>query len=99
VHLHGLEAALERGILLEVLAVLVERRCANRLQLAASEERLQDGCGVDRALGGTRTNERVDLVDEDDDVATGADLVGDLLEALLEVTAVAAAGDELTEVE
>ena len=54
---------------------------------------------VDRALGGTGTDEGVDLVDEDDDVAAGADLLGDLLQALLEVTAVAAAGDERAEVE
>src|SRR6478752_6480566 len=39
--LDRLEAALERGILLEVLAVLVERGRADRLQLAAGEERLQ----------------------------------------------------------
>ena len=99
VHLHGLEAALERGILLEVLAVLVERGRTDRLQLTAGEQRLEDGCRVDRALGGTRTDEGVDLVDERDDVAAGADLLGDLLQALLEVTAVAAAGDERAEVE
>ena len=40
--LDRLEAALERSILLEVLAVLVERRRTDRLQLAAGEERLQD---------------------------------------------------------
>ena len=97
--LDRLEAALERGILLEVLAVLVERRRTDRLQLSAGEERLEDGCRVDRALGGTGTDERVDLVDEDDDVAAGADLLGDLLQALLEVTAVAGAGDERAEVE
>ena len=98
-HLDRLEATLERGILLEVLAVLVERRRADRLQLAAGEQRLQDRCGVDRALGGTGADEGVDLVDEDDDVAAGADLLGDLLQALLEVTAVAGAGDERAEVE
>ena len=54
---------------------------------------------VDRALGRTGTDERVHLVDEQDDVAAGADLLEDLLEALLEVTAVAAAGDERAEVE
>ena len=39
---HRLEAALERGVLLEVLAVLVERGGADGLQLAASEHRLED---------------------------------------------------------
>ena len=97
--LDRLEAALERGILLEVLAVLVESGRTDRLQLAAGEQGLEDRGGVDRALGGTGTDEGVDLVDEDDDVAARADLLRDLLEALLEVTAVARAGDERAEVE
>ena len=98
-HLHRLEAALEGGVLLEVLAVLVERGGADGLQLATGEHRLQDRRGVDGALGGTRTHEGVDLVDEQHDVAAGLDLLEHLLQALLEVTAVAAAGDECAEVE
>src|SRR5690606_25390355 len=98
-HLHRLEAALERGILLEVLAVLIQRRGADGLQLTAGEQRLQDVRRVDRTLGSARTHEGVDLVDEGDDVAARADLLGDLLEALLEVSAVAGAGDEAAEVE
>ena len=68
-HLHRLEAALERSVLLEVLAVLVERGGADRLQLAPGQHGLQDRGGVDGALGGAGTDERVDLVDEQDDVA------------------------------
>src|SRR5438132_155524 len=45
-----LEAALERCIALEVLAVLVERRRADRLELPARERRLQNRRRVDRAL-------------------------------------------------
>ena len=86
-----LEAPLEGGVLLEVLAVLVERGGADRLQLAAGEHRLEDRRGVDGALGGTGTHEGVELVDEQDDVAAGADLLQHLLEALLEVAAVAGA--------
>ena len=37
----GLEASFQRGVLLDVLAVLVERGCADRVQLAASQHRLQ----------------------------------------------------------
>ena len=97
--LDRLEAPLERRVLLEVLAVLVERRGADRLQLTASEHRLEDRRSVDRALGGTRADERVELVDEQDDVAARADLLQHLLEALLEVAAVAGPGDERAEVE
>jgi hypothetical protein len=70
-HLDRLEAALERGVLLEVLAVLVERGGADGLQLAAGQHRLEDRRRVDGALGGTGTDEGVDLVDEQDDVAAG----------------------------
>ena len=98
-HLHRLEAALEGGVLLEVLAVLVERGGADGLQLAAGEHRLEDAGRVDGAFGGAGTDERVDLVDEQDDVAAGLDLLEHLLQALLEVAAVAAAGDECAEVE
>ena len=87
--LDRLEPALERSVLLEVLAVLVERGGTDGLELAACEHRLEDARGVDRAFGRARTDERVQLVDEQDDVAARADLLQHLLEALLEVAAVA----------
>ena len=96
--LHRLEPALQGGVLLDVLAVLVECGGADGLQLASGQLRLEDRRGVDRALGGTRTDERVQLVDEQDDVAAGVDLLEHLLQALLEVTAVTAACHQRTEV-
>ena len=48
---HLLEAALERGVLLDVLAVFVERGRADAVQLAARERGLQHVAGVDRAFG------------------------------------------------
>ena len=94
-----LEAALERGVALEVLAVLVERGRADRLQLAARERRLEDRGGVDRALGGAGADEVVELVDEQDDVAALGDLLHHLLQALLELAAVLRAGDQRGQVE
>ena len=96
---HLLEAALERGVALEVLAVLVERRRADRLDLAACERRLEDRGCVDRALGRAGADEVVELVDEQDDVAALGDLLHHLLQALLELTAVLRPGDERREVE
>ena len=93
------EAALQRRVALEVLAVLVERRRADRLQLAAGERRLQDRGGVDRALGGAGADQVVELVDEEDDVAALGDLFHHLLEALLELAAVLRAGDQGGQVE
>jgi len=98
-HLDGLEAALERGVLLHVLAVLLQGGRPDGLQLPASQHRLEDARGVDRTLGCTRTDQGVDLVDEQDDVAARADLLEHLLQALLEVTAVPGPGDKGTEVE
>src|SRR5205823_9385071 len=88
-----LEAPLERGVALQVLAVLIERRRTDRLQLAAGEGWLEDRRGVDRALGSAGTDEVVELVDEQDDVAALGDLLHHLLQALLELTAVLRAGD------
>jgi hypothetical protein len=98
-HLDRLEAALQRRVLLDVLAVFIERRRTDGLQLTARQHGLEDRRRVDRALGRARTDEGVDLVDEQDDVAPGADLLEYLLQALLEVTAVAGASDQRPEVE
>ena len=97
---HRLEAPLERRVLLDVLAVLVERRRADRAQLAAGEHRLEHVAGVHRALGGARADDRVQLVDEHDDLTLG---VGDLLQhglqPVLELAAVLRAGDHRAQVE
>ena len=71
-HLDRLEPALEGRVLLEVLAVLVEGGGADCLQLAARQHRLEDARGVDRTFGRARTYERVQLVDEEDDVTARA---------------------------
>ncbi len=97
--LDRLEAALQRGILLDVLAVLVQRGGTDGLELAAGQHGLQDRGRIDGAFGGTGTHQGVDLIDEQDDVAAGADLLEDLLQALFEVTAVAGAGHEGPEVQ
>ena len=95
-----LEAALERGILLDVLAVLVERRGADRAQLAAGQHRLEHVGGVDGSLGRTGADDRVQLVDEDDQLALGGlDLVQHRLQALLELAPVLGARQQRADVE
>ena len=97
---HLLEAALERRVLLDVLAELVERGRADEPQLTPGEHRLDHVAGVDRALGPARADDRVQLVDEADDLAVGVgDLLEDGLEALLELAAVLRAGDHRADVE
>ena len=69
--IHGdrLEAALQRGVLLDVLAVLVEGGGADDLNLAPAQGGLQDVGGVHAALGIAGAHDVVDLVDDEDDVA------------------------------
>ncbi len=97
---HRLEAPLERRVLLDVLAVLVERRRADGVQLAARQHRLQHLRRVHRAFGRAGADDRVQLVDEEDDLPLG---LGDLLEhglqPLLELAAILRAGDERAHVE
>ena len=94
-----LEAPLERRVALQVLAVLVERRRSDRLQLAARERGLQDRGRVDRALRRAGADEVMELVDEQDDVAALGDLLHHLLQALLELAAVLRARDQRRQVE
>src|SRR4051812_6653249 len=95
----GLEATLERGVLLDVLAILVERGRADDAQLATREHRLEHLPRVHRAFGLAGADERVELVDEDDELVR---ILGELLEhglqPLLELTAELRAGDQRAEV-
>ena len=74
-------------------------RGADALQLAAGQRRLQHVRRVDRALRGARADQRVQLVDEEDDVLVLGDLVHDRLEPLLELAAVLRPGDHRRHVE
>ena len=67
-HHHRLEAALQGRVLLDVLAVLVQRGGADAVQLAAGQRGLEHVAGVHRALGLARADEGVELVDEEDDL-------------------------------
>ena len=98
-NLNGLEATLESSILLKVLAVFIQSGRTNGLEFTTRKQWLEDGGSVDSTFSSTGTHQRVDLVDKGDDVATGADLLGDLLQALFEVTAVTRTSNERTEVE
>ena len=99
-HEHRLEPALQGGVLLDVLAELVQRRGADHAQLAAGEHGLEHiGC-VHGALGGTGADDGVHLVDEGDDAAVGClDLVERGLETLFELAAVLRTRDHGTEIQ
>ena len=74
-------------------AVFLERRGADDLQRVAPEGGFEDVRRVDRALGGARADDRVQLVDKENDVAAALHLAQDRLDALLKIAAVLRAGE------
>ena len=95
-----LEAALEGGVLLDVLAVLVERGCADGAQFAAREGRLEHVAGVDGAFGRACADQGVQLVDEENDFAVRFfDFLEDGFEAVFKLAAILCAGEHGAEVE
>ena len=99
-HQHRLKAPLQGGVLLDVLAVLVERGGADTAQAAAGERRFEHVGGVHRALGRAGAHHGVQLVDEENDLPLGAlHLPEHRLEPVLEFAAILGAGDEGPHVE
>ena len=97
---HRLETTLERGVLLDVLAILVERGRADAVQLAARERGLQHVARVHGALGLAGADHGVQLVDEEDDAAfLLGEVVEHSLEPLLELAAELRARDQRAHVE
>jgi hypothetical protein len=99
VHRDGLEAALQSGVLFDVLAVFAEGGGADDLDLAPGQGGLEDVGGVHAALGVSRAHDVVHLVDDEDDVALLAYLLDKALHAALELAAELGAGHEGREVQ
>ena len=82
-----------------MLAIFVERGGADGLELPPCQHWLEDRGSINRAFSSARTNEGVDLIDEEHDVAAGVDFLEDLLEAFLKITAIARSGHEGAKIE
>ena len=99
-HQHLLEAPLQRRVALDVLLVFVQGGGADATQLAACQRRLQHVGGVDGAFGRACAHQRVQLVDEEDDLPVGLfDLFQQRFEAVFELAPVLRAGDQGGQVE
>ena len=97
---HLLESPLQGRVLLDPLAVLVQRGGADHAQLASREHGLEHVARVHGALGRAGTDDGVQLVDERDDLALGLlDLGQHGLEPLLELAPVLGAGHHGPEVQ
>src|SRR5208283_2820469 len=95
-----LEAPLQRRVLLDMLAILIQRGRANTMQFTARQHRLEQIRRVHRAFRRARANDRVQLVDKQNDLAlAGLHLFQDRLQALLELAAELRAGYQRTHVE
>ena len=83
-----------------MLAIFLIGGRADAAQIAAGQRRLEQVGRVHRAAaGGTGADHRVDLVDEHDGAGIALDLLDDRLEALLEIAAIARAGEQRAHVE
>jgi len=67
-----LEAALERRILLDMLAVFIERGRADTSQLAAGKRGLEKVPRADSPFGRARADDGVQLIDEENDAPLDA---------------------------
>ncbi len=95
-----LEATRQRVVLLEDAAVLVVGGGADALQLPGRQRRLQQVRRIQRAArGATRTDQRVDLVDEQHRIGVGLQLLEHRLQPLLEVAAVLGASQQRAHVQ
>ena len=65
IHDNRLEAAFKRGILLDVLAVFIDRRGTDALEFATSERRLKDVAGIKATFGAARAHNRMEFVDKE----------------------------------
>ena len=86
-HLDGLEAALQRRIFFNKLAVLGKGRCADNLDLPAGQGRFHDVGGVHGAVRIPGADNVVDLVNEQDHIAGGLDFRKQALDALFKLAA------------
>ena len=95
-----LEAPGQGRVLLHMLAIFVERGGADAMQLAAGERGLQQVGRIHGAIGLAGANQRMHLVDEEDDLAVrGFDLRQHGFQPLLELAAIFGAGDQRAHVE
>src|SRR6516164_9511594 len=95
-----LKTAFEGRILLDVFLVFIKRRGADRAQFTAGQRRLQHVRGIHGALGGAGPHERVQLVDEKDDLPFGlGDFFEDGFQAVFKLASEFCSGHEGGEVQ
>ena len=97
---HHLKTAFQRLVFFEVLAILVEGGCADGAQFAAGESGFQNVRRIHCAFRSARAHERMDFVDEQNDLSIRfGDFPDDSFQPVLEFAAVFGARDERAHIE
>src|ERR1017187_7159016 len=68
---NNLESPFQGGVFFDVFAIFVQRGGADSAQFAAGQRRLQHVGSVNRAFGSARAYQRVQFVNEQDDLPGG----------------------------
>ncbi len=93
-HEDGLEPSFQRGVLFDVLAILIERGRADTPKFTARELRLEHVRGVSRAFSFAGAHDGMEFVNEENDASfAGGDLFEKGFQPLLKLAAVFGAGD------
>ena len=94
-----LKTPLQRGILLDMLSVLIDRGRPDHLNLSAREHRLHDIRRVQRTFRAPRTDDGVNLVNEKQHIAAVRCLLHGTLDAFLKIPPELGAGDHTRNVQ
>src|SRR5439155_19440236 len=97
--LYGLEAALERTIFLDGLAIFGGSCGADALDFTAGQCRLQDVGRIERPLGRSGADQRVQFIDENNRVRIIDEFFHDRLQSLFELSTVLGSSDNQRQVE
>ena len=96
---HALKTAFQRGVFLDVFAVLVERGGADALHFTSAERGLDDVRGIHGAFSRAGADDGVQFVYEQNDIFRPANFVHHRFDALFELAAVLCAGDHQRKVQ
>ena len=100
IHHYRLETPCQSGILLDVLAVLIQGRRTDAVQLAPCQHRLEHVAGIHGSVCLPRANDQVQFIDEENDLALAPGyLIEDRLQSFLKFAPVLGSGDQSTHIQ
>ena len=92
---NGLETSFQSPIFLDVESIFVKGGRADAINLAAGEHWFKHVGGVERTIGAPCADDKVNLIDEEDDFAIALlNLIKDGFESLFEFAAILSPGDK-----